>query len=183
MKTLHTILGAGCAVLLLAAGVEAAGTQPAVPPGKMGLYETRMFSNMAMFIARDMKQVPPAEQERLSRESLSKPGPFMRFCADKEIAKSVGTGMGKTPDCSFENVQSSANGFAADVRCPLNDKKMHFTLEVVSPDRRLVSTSIMGMPGAAVPVIQKFDIAWVSADCGALKPGQVEMNGRILTPR
>jgi len=163
-------VGLSFAALAWAEGV----TLPTLPAAPPGLYEVSKTSNMAIFIGRDLSQVSPEEQQRLSDEALSKPGPAFRVCippGGEAIMDSL-TGH-QANGCSYANLITTDTGYAVDSTCT-GKQSIHVIVKAESPEHRTISVSGQQMSKAAIPLVDHYDIHRVAADCGDLPPGQIK---------
>ncbi len=155
----------GVAMVTVAAGL------PTLPTAKPGLYEVRKTSNMAMFIAYNLSKSPAAEQQKMSTESLAHPGPVFQLCVPQDGAKLLNAVAGMRPDCTYSNVVTAEGGFSADASCG-KAPSMHITFEAKTPEHR-ESTLTAPMQNAAVPLVEKYEANWISANCGDIPPGSM----------
>ncbi len=173
------LVGSGAIVAMIAAAAQ--DSVPSMPPVKPGLYEFRKFSNMAMFIARNLSKMPAEEQQKLSDEFLARPGPVFQLCVPPDGAKLLGAVAGIMPSCTYANVATTEHGFSADASCA-SAPAIHITFASTTPEHREVTVSAQPMPNTAVPLIDKYDINWISSDCGNTPPGSLRMPDGTLVP-
>ena|GEM_PF-1728207 len=168
-------------IMLFAAAWADDVALPSLPPAPAGLYELRKTSNMAIFIGRDLSQVAPEEQQRLSDEALTKPGPVFRICVppggEAIIDKLTGH---QASGCSYSNLITTENGFAVDSLCA-GKQPFHVIVKAESPEHRTISVSGQQMPKASIPLVDHYDIQRITADCGDLPPGQVKRMEKLLS--
>jgi hypothetical protein len=154
---------------------------PLMPAGKAGLYELRKFSNLALFTRRDLLNTLPYTQRRASADALTRPGPVFQLCVPQDGAQQLGAVAGLSSSCTYSNIVSAQHGFSADASCH-GDQSIHFTFESTTPDRREFTVIGQPVPKAAVPHIDKYQINWISPDCGGIPPGTVRTpDGKPIT--
>lgn len=178
-KLLGVLVGSGAILAMAAAAAD--DTLPSIPTGRPGLYEFRKFSNMAMFIARNLSKSPAEEQQKLSAETLVRPGPVFQLCVPQDDTKLLGAVAGMKPGCTYSNVVTAEHGFSADASCA-KASPMHITFEAKTTEHREITVSGQSMPNAAVPLIEKFDINWISPNCGDIPPGSLRTPDRKVIP-
>jgi hypothetical protein len=153
---------------------------PPMPAGKPGLYEFRKSTNAAMFIANDLSKMPVAAQQQASAAALAQPGPVFHLCVPADGAKLLSKMAGLSTGCTYSNVMRAPNGFSADAVCQ-KDQALHIAFESATPDSRAFVVNARPAHAAAVPLIDKMAINWVSADCGDLPAGSVRTpDGKVV---
>jgi len=194
-SSIAALMGAG----FLATGIAADGLLPAGPAPREGLWELRRSSNIAMFVAPPRT---PEDRTKLSDEFLRRSS-VMHICQTAEqhkafLEKTLGTG-----DCTPQGVQKSDRVLTMDMVCKNSDKvhaeiaidpsqhratgivetivgasdgkpKGHIEVNYESPEHASVAISMAGPPPGDVPLIMKYDLHWVSADCGGAATGKIE---------
>lgn len=156
-------------------------TVPPMPAGKPGLYELRQFSNRAMFEPRYLATALPFAQQRASAEALARPGAVHQLCVAPNGTQQLGAVAGLSSSCTYSNIVSPPRGFVADASCAAG-KPIHVAFEAATPDRREFTVYRQPLPKAAVPVIEKYQVNWLSPDCGGIPPGTVRTADGKLVP-
>lgn len=117
----------------------------------------------------------------MSAESLARPGPVFQLCVPQDGAKLLDTVAGMNTSCTYANVARTEHGFSADASCA-KAPAVHIAFEASTPEHREVTVSGQPMPNAAVPITDKYDIDWVSSDCGDIPPGSLRTpDGKLIT--
>jgi len=154
---------------------------PPMPVGKAGLYELRKFSNSGMFVGRDLSNTLPYTQRRASADALARPGPVFQLCVPQDGAQQLGTVAGLSSSCTYSNIVSTPHGFTADASCH-GGQSIHVTFEAATPERREFAVIGQPVPKAVVPHIDKYQVNWISTDCGGIPPGSVRTPEGKLVP-
>jgi hypothetical protein len=153
---------------------------PSMPAGKPGLYELHKFSNLAIFSQRDLPDMLPQAQRRASAEALARPGPVFQLCVAQDGEQQLGAVAGLSSSCTHSNVVNTQHGFSADARCP-GGQFTRVTFEATAPDRSEFTVIRQPMPKAAVRHIEKYQINWISPDCGDIPPRTVRSpDGKLV---
>lgn len=183
--------GVAC-VLLLAAPALSDGVVHPKPPTRAGLWLMEKHTNLAVFVA---PAATASEAAKRSDEALAAPGMRLQAClTPEEQAKHLdlaSSGIG----CTIGAPQLAGDTVTVDSVC--HERKIH-TVYRLNPERLIASmTSTMtggpstqksivrfdspehitmevtmsGLSGP-IPVIDRWDFRWLSADCQGLAPGQ-----------
>lgn len=171
-------------VTILAVAAIAGSALPTLPSGKPGLYEFRASDNGAIFRAKGAADLPEKELQRLADESLSRWTPSFQFCVSKEGSTLFNPTSMMDPHCTYANVVTTKGGYSADVTCPVYQRMdlVHLTVETEAPEHQIVTMRML-VPGTSLSMITRYEIAWLSPDCGDIPPGgRRTAGGKIVVP-
>lgn len=156
------------AVLVLTA-VSARSASPDIPI-KTGLWEIEWHTNWAMFVVRHDGQ-PPEERARVSEQALEH-ALYKRACVTDSGAKRPETVVLTTDSCKLERASDSVaklDGICSGRKDGITE--LHITITSKSPKTAVIGVKATLDPTAGYPVIETYDMRWISADCGDLPPG------------
>ncbi len=141
-------------------------------PVKPGLWQITEHNNWGMFVVRhDLR--PPEERARISAEFL-KHTFFKRACMNEEQAKHPDRFALPADGCKAEAVRSAGRITTLDAVCSGNrdgTRKAHVADQFDSPEHLMIEVTRTLDPEAGYPVLETYDMRWLSADCGDLPAG------------
>jgi len=153
---------------------------PSMPAGRPGLYELRKFTNLSMAGRPYIAAALPFAQRRASEEALAQPGPVLQLCVPPDGTEPLGAVAGLSASCAYSNIVDTPHGFAADARCQAG-AVLHIMFDTLAPDRSAFTVTADRIPKLAVPRIDRYEFARVSADCGNQPPRTVRMpDGKLV---
>ncbi len=156
-----------CAVALLSARA-AAQTTPAVPPVKMGLWQSEVTIQMSGIPNAPAGAMPP---RTISQEAC------MTSDSWKKAMQGL-QGQQQAVDCSVSNMQQDAHHFTFDEQCSAQQgltTNVHVDMQLDS-DEGMHGSAAVTMNGPGVPqgmtMNSTITSKYLSDDCGDLKPGE-----------
>jgi len=170
-------------VLVMMAASADSGLPP-LPSGKPGLYEFRASTNGGVLRAKGAGDLPENELHRLADESLAHWVTAFRFCVGQGGSKLFDPAGTLGAECTYSGVETRKGGYSAEARCVTDQGSnfVHLMVESDAPEHQIVSMSAP-LPGTSFAMITRYEIAWVSANCGDIPPGaQRAADGKLIKP-
>jgi hypothetical protein len=175
---------AGVVTILAMATAVADSGLPAVQRGKPGLYEFAASTNGSIFRAKGAGDLPEKELQRQANELLARSIPVFRFCVSKQGSELFDPKGILGPACTYSNVVTAKSGYSADARCVVDQRTdlVHLVVETDTPEHQRVTHS-MSLPGTSLSMINRYEIRWISSDCGDIPPGARRTpEGKLIVP-
>lgn len=198
MKRNVLLLAVAGAELLISTASAQVLDQMRQQPATTGLWEVRRHSNISMFV---VPSKSPAELARRSEELLTSHGAVMRVCWTAEQQQRFLESRIWSKTCKPEAMRISERTTTIDAVChgtnkvhaeetfdspghrlktviativDPSDAKKDGRTEIAydPPDHALVVVTLTGLAFEGVPMVEKYDIRRVSADCGNVTTGR-----------